>query len=125
MDAKMATLFIEKDCLPLLHCYQERLYMAPKIGFYFEVLNNMFINIFSCPILHERICYPIFSSPELKAYRCSLQTVQSLSLVHPSSASSSTMLKHLLLGILLANQSHILCGASMGRENESLFLVSG
>ena len=38
---------------------------------------------------------------------------------------SSTMLKHLLLRNRLANQSKILCGASLGRGNESLFAASG
>ena len=37
----------------------------------------------------------------------------------------STMLKDLLLQKRLANQSQILCGASMGRGNESLFAASG
>ena len=36
-----------------------------------------------------------------------------------------TMLKHLLLRNRLANQSQILCGASLGRGNESLFAASG
>ena len=34
------------------------------------------------------------------------------------SSSSSTMLKHLLLRNRLADQSQILCGASLGRGNE-------
>ena len=33
--------------------------------------------------------------------------------------------KHLLLQNSLANESQILCGASMGRGNESLFAASG
>ena len=36
-----------------------------------------------------------------------------------------TMLKDLLLQNCLANQSQILCGASLGRGNESLFAASG
>ena len=36
-----------------------------------------------------------------------------------------TMLKHLLLRNCLANQSQNLCGASLGRGNESLFAASG
>ena len=39
--------------------------------------------------------------------------------------SSSTMLKHLLLRNRLADQSQILCGASLGRGNEILFAPSG
>ena len=39
--------------------------------------------------------------------------------------SSSTMLKHLLLRNRLAYQSQILCGASLGRGNEILFVASG
>ena len=37
----------------------------------------------------------------------------------------STMLKHLLLQNRLADQSQILCGASLGRGNEILFAASG
>ena len=37
----------------------------------------------------------------------------------------STMLKHLLLRNRLADQSQILCGASLGRGNEILFAASG
>ena len=36
-----------------------------------------------------------------------------------------TMLKDLLLQNLLTDQSQILCGASLGRGNESLFAASG
>ena len=36
-----------------------------------------------------------------------------------------TMLKDLLLQNRLANQSQILCGASLGRENDILFTASG
>ena len=36
-----------------------------------------------------------------------------------------TMLKHLLLRNGLADQSQILCGASLGRGNEILFAASG
>ena len=46
--------------------------------------------------------------------------------VRPSaSASASTMLKDLLLQNLFANQSQILCGASLGRGNDILFAASG
>ena len=38
---------------------------------------------------------------------------------------SSTMLKHLLLRNPSADQSQILCGASLGRGNEILFTASG
>ena len=40
-------------------------------------------------------------------------------------SASSTMLKHLLLRNRLADQSQILCGASLGRGNEILFAASG
>ena len=43
--------------------------------------------------------------------------------VRPSAA--STMLKHLLLRNRLADQSQILCGASLGRGNDILFAASG
>ena len=38
---------------------------------------------------------------------------------------SFTMLKDLLLQNRLADQSQILCGASLGRGNEILFMASG
>ena len=38
---------------------------------------------------------------------------------------SSTILKHLLLRNRLADQSQILCGASLGRGNDILFATSG
>ena len=38
---------------------------------------------------------------------------------------SSTMLKDLLLGNRWADQSQILCGASLGRGNDFLFAASG
>ena len=38
---------------------------------------------------------------------------------------SSTMLKHLLLRNRWADQSQILCGASLGRGNDILFAASG
>ena len=38
---------------------------------------------------------------------------------------SSTMLKHLLLRNRWADQSQILCGASLGRGNDILFATSG
>ena len=44
--------------------------------------------------------------------------------VRPS-ASSFTMLKDLFLRNRFANQSQILCGASLGRENDILFVASG
>ena len=49
------------------------------------------------------------------------------SVVRPSSVrrTSSTMLKNLLLRNRLADQSQILCGASLGRGNEILFATSG
>ena len=43
----------------------------------------------------------------------------------PSVVRPFTMLKHLLLRNRLADQSQILCGASLGRGNESLFAASG
>ena len=42
----------------------------------------------------------------------------------PSGVRPSTMLKDLLQN-RLANQSQLLCGASLGRGNESLFAASG
>ena len=63
---------------------------------------------------------PFFSSPEPLGSQGELivyQWIRRPSSVRPS----STMLKHLLLGNRLADQSQILCGASLGRGNESLY----
>ena len=74
------------------------------------------------------LCHSVISSPEPKAHRWAY----SIPMVRrPSSSvrrrrpSSSTMLKHLLLRNRLADQSQILCGASLGRGNEILFAASG
>ena len=70
------------------------------------------------------VSHTIFSSPEPKAHR----RAYSIPMVRrPSSGrlSSSTMLKHLLLRNRSADQSQILCGASLGRGNEILFAASG
>ena len=44
---------------------------------------------------------------------------------HPSLSVVVYKLKHLLLRNRLADQSQILCGASLGRGNEILFMASG
>ena len=54
---------------------------------------------------------------ELIGYSCSG--------ICPSVCRPSTMLKDLLLQNRVTNQSQILCGASLGRGNESLFPASG
>ena len=59
---------------------------------------------------------PSGSQGELIVYPYSGVRVSSL-----LSSSSSTMFKHLLLWNRFANQSQILCGASLGRGNESLY----
>ena len=62
-----------------------------------------------------------FSSPEPLGSQGEL-------IVYPSSRRPSSVVvnnfKHLLLQNRLANQSQILCGASLGRGNESLFAAS-
>ena len=75
-------------------------------------------------VYHQRDCVYIFSvisSPEPSGSQGEL-------IVYPYSgvrcrplSSSSTMFKHLLLWNRFANQSQILCGASLGRGNESLY----
>ena len=50
---------------------------------------------------------------------------QRLVSLHIHTFLSSTMLKHLLLRNLLADQSQILCGAALGRGNEILFATCG
>ena len=47
------------------------------------------------------------------------------SFVYPSSVVVVNNFKHLLLQNRLLDQSQILCGASLGRGNESLFAASG
>ena len=73
------------------------------------VKNNKETYIFSSP-------EPSGSQGELIVYPYSGVRVSSL-----LSSSSSTMFKHLLLRNRFANQSQILCGASLGRGNESLY----
>ena len=60
---------------------------------------------------------------ELIVYPWSGVRRTSSSVVRPS-VRPSTMLKHLLLRNRLANQSQILCGASLGRGNNILFAAS-
>ena len=62
---------------------------------------------------------PLGSQGELIVYPWS--GVRRPSVVRPSVRPSSTMLKHLLLGNRLADQSQILCEASLGRGNQSLY----
>ena len=45
--------------------------------------------------------------------------------VCPSASASFTMLKGLLFRNRFANESQILCGASLGRGNDILFAASG
>ena len=65
-----------------------------------------------------------FSPPEPKAH---MWDNRILMVRRPSvhRRPSSTMLKDLLLRNRFANQSQILCGASMGRGNDILFAASG
>ena len=64
----------------------------------------------------ENVETPFFSSPELKAYR--------ILMVRRSSVVVNNF-KHLLLQNRSPDQSQFLCGASLGRGNESLFVASG
>ena len=66
-----------------------------------------------------------FSSPEPKTHRLIGELiVYPCSVICPSSLGVHNF-KRLLLLNHLANQSQILCGASLGRGNESLFAASG
>ena len=58
-----------------------------------------------------------FRTPEPKAHRCQWSGVRPRRL--PSSSVHN--FKRLLLRSHLANQSQILCGASLGRKNESMY----
>ena len=69
-------------------------------------------------LISEFHCH-IISSPEPLGSQGELIVYQWI--WRPSSRPSSTMLKHLLLGNRLADQSQILCGASLGRGNVSLY----
>ena len=72
------------------------------------------------------ICYSgVISSPELKAHRgaCRILMVRRPAIC--PAIRPSTMLKDVLLKNRLANQSQILCEASLGRGKESLFTASG
>ena len=71
-----------------------------------NVAFNAFLAQLSRRLIGELIVYPWFG-------------------VRRRPSSSSTMLKHLLLRNLLADQSQILCGASLGRGNKILFAASG
>ena len=66
-----------------------------------------------------------FSSPEplgsQDAYSIPIEPAS----VRRRPSSSFTMLKDLLLRNRWADQSHILCGASLGRGNDILFAASG
>ena len=62
---------------------------------------------------------------ELIVYPWSGVRRPSASVVRRRRRPSSTMLKHLLLRNRSADQSQILCGASLGRGNEILFAASG
>ena len=68
-------------------------------------------------VIHVHKQSYIISSPEPSGSQGEL-IVNPWSVVRPS---SSTMLKHLLLGNRLADQSQILCGASLGRRERSLY----
>ena len=77
-------------------------------------------------VSNKHCLLPLFSSPEPLGSQGEL-------IVYPSSRrqsvrrrpSSFTMLKDLLLRNRWADQSQILCGASLGRGNDILFAVSG
>ena len=63
----------------------------------------------------------IFSSPEPLGSQGELIVYPWSGVRRPSVRPSSTMLKHHLLRNRLADQSQILCGASLGRGNQSLY----
>ena len=67
----------------------------------------------------EQVDWYIVSSPEPKAHR------RAYRILMVRSASAFTMLKDLLLRNRFANQSQILCGASLGRGKVILFAASG
>ena len=81
------------------------------------MLHTMFVKI-GPPVLEKKIFEGFFSSPEPKAH------IYSWSGVRLSSSVVVNNFKHLLLQNRLPNQRQILCGASLGRGNESLFAAS-
>ena len=96
--------------------------LNPVLGSYFPIrAQNL--------TLYQACFVVVFSSPEPKAHRWAFSIPmlrRPSSVVRPSSVRPSVHnFKHLLLWNRLANQSQILCGASLGRGNESLFAASG
>ena len=82
----------------------------------------LFSGFFFCYFFMRMFCF--ISSPEPKAHGLaySIPMVRRPSYVVRR---PFTMLKHLLLRNRLADQSQILCGASLGRGNDILFAASG
>ena len=94
-------------------------------------VNSNTISVYACIKIDWRLAnnqYRLFSSPEPLGSQGEL-IVYPWSGVRPSSVvrrpSVVNNFKHLLLQNRLANQSQILCGACLGRGNESLFPASG
>ena len=79
------------------------------------LVNSYFLAHLSRRLIGELIVYP------WSGVRRRPSSVRRPSVVRPS----STILKHLLLRNRLADQSQILCGASLGSGNEILFAASG
>ena len=98
------------------------------IGFYEEMSKIIFQ--LSSNIIIKYVLYLFFCYMKYVLAHLSRRLIGEL-IVYPWSgvrrrrpSSSSTMLKHLLLRNRLADQSQILCEASLGRKNEILFAAS-
>ena len=82
---------------------------------YTKIVKILNLNTFSKQLFLAHLSRRLIG--ELKVYPWSV--------VRPSVRRPLTMLKHLLLRNRLADQSQILCGASLGRGNDILFAASG
>ena len=99
---------MQEDSYPSIYLFR----LAPKVYINLTFYRSKFLAHLSRRLIGELIVY------QWSGVR------RTSSVVRPLSA-SSTMLKHLLLRNRLADQSQILCGASLGRGNDILFAASG
>ena len=120
--------------IPFFNCFQTIKYITWAVS----CKNSFCISCEKAVLLHRLICIfvfayakrrfshnearitTVFSSPEPKAHRWAYRIPMDPASVVLRPSSSVHIFKRLLLWNRLANQSQILCGASLGRGNESL-----
>ena len=105
--------------------------MVPLVGTLVPMVPSVvpMVPLVSPTVIIINTSYLFFSSPEPTAHRWAyrIPMVRRPSVVRPSVVRPSSVVnnfKLLLLWNRLANQNQILCGASLGRGNESLFAAS-